>query len=148
MRVLEFSNNGIIDSLTHAPAPAVFLNNLSREYANAMREDRSLSILSLRPCVVGVITELQLLAMSKKIVHLLRHGEFFSRISEDGYWIAVRGDSTAAQVLGERIVLVSSIKTPIEGCWTARVIECPLGSPLGTFDEWIQACDTAHFGTL
>ena len=145
MSDLEFSNNGLIDSLTLAPAPAIFLENLSREYSNGIREARTLSMLSLRPLEHKNITELQLQAMSKKIIQLLRHGEFFTRISEDGFWIAVRGDSNAANVLSQRILTVSSPGTPSEGYWGVRVIECV---PLNTFEEWIGACDTTHFGAL
>jgi hypothetical protein len=145
MSVLEFSNNGLFDSLTHAPAPAVFHANLSRAHAAAVREERAISILSLKALPSNSVTEVQLIETAKKIQQHLRHGEFFSRISEDGYWIAVRGDSTAAHNLGKRILAESNSYSQNKDQWRARVIEF---SDKGSLNEWIQACDLRHFGAL
>ena len=139
MGVLEFSNNGFIDSLTHAPAPAVFLSSLSREHAGASRDSRTLSILSIRPTNSSTLTELQLISMARTIVSHLRSGEFFSRISEDGYWIAVRGDKSSASKLSERILGQS-----LKGKWRTSIIEC---APPISIDEWIALSDCAHFST-
>lgn len=145
MKILEFSNNGSIDSLTHAPAPAVFHANLSQAHAAALREKRAISILSLKALPSNSVTEVQLIETAKKIQQHLRHGEFFSRVSEDGYWIAVWGDSTAAHNLGKRILAESKSYSQNKDLWRARVIEF---SDEGSLNEWIQACDLRHFGTL
>ena len=137
MGVLEFSNNGLIDSLTHAPAPAVFLSSLSREHAGASRDSRTLSILSIRPTNSSTLTELQLISMARTIVSHLRSGEFFSRISEDGYWIAVRGDKSSASKLSERILGQS-----LKGKWRTSIIEC---APSQSLEKWLSLSDQTHF---
>ena len=137
MSVLEFSNNGLIDSLTRTPAPAIFLSELSREFAGTRRNKQSLTILSLRSSDPESITEHQIIAMSKSIQASLRQGEFFSRISEDGYWIALRGDSTSAKNLLMRI-LADNAHTQ----WSTSVTE---SAQYQSFNELISAIDKAHF---
>jgi GGDEF domain-containing protein len=137
MSNLEFSNNGLIDSLTHAPAPDVFLANLSREYAGASREKRVLSILSIRPSSPQELTETQLISMARVIVRHLRLGEYFSRISEDGFWVAVKGDQCATSKLAKRILEDSQ-----ENRWRTSIIEC---APSQSFEKWLSLSDQAHF---
>ena len=136
---IEFSNNGVIDSLTHAPAPAIFLQNLRREFAGAQREKRALSIISIQSSPHEIITEPQLTALARTIVTHLRSDEFFSRISETGYWIAVRGGVASAGKLANRIVGEENKR------WRTSVIEC---TPSLTFDEWIELVDRTHFDEI
>ena len=133
---VEFGNNGVIDSLTHAPAPAIFLANLQREYSSAQREKRFISILSIAANTHELITDVQITALARTIVKHLRNEEFFSRISETGYWIAVRGGEDAAKNLASRIIDDENKR------WRASIIEC---TPFLTFDEWIGLVDRAHF---
>ena len=133
---IEFSNNGVIDSLTHAPAPAVFLKNLQREYASAQREKRIISIISIQSSPHEIITEPQLTALARTIVSHLRSDEFFSRISETGYWIAIRGGFAAAGNLAMRIMDDENKK------WRTSIIEC---TPSLSFDGFLKLVDESHF---
>ena len=45
---VEFSNNGITDSLTDAPAPKIFLDNLAREIAKSKRKFQAISIVTVQ----------------------------------------------------------------------------------------------------
>ena len=135
---IEFSNNGVIDSLTHAPAPAIFLQNLQREFASAQREARSISLISIQSSHHEVVTDPQLTALARTIVRHLRSNEFFTRISETGYWIAVRGGAPAAGNLAMRIIDNEEKK------WRTSIIEC---TPSMTFDEWIHEADLQHFAS-
>lgn len=45
---VEFSNNGIIDSLTGSPAPKLFLDNLAREIAKSKRKFQAISIVTVK----------------------------------------------------------------------------------------------------
>ena len=105
LNVIEFRNNGVIDSLTHAPAPAIFLSNLEREFARAKRlahpelsthsqteskwTDSHISIISLRwepPKIIESADceyiEAQMVAMARSIVKLLRGDEFVARLQQ------------------------------------------------------------------
>ena len=169
MYSLEFKNDGISDSLTGVPSPALFLENAAREFASARRDLRPLSILSLRylnlpqcpqppqPYSSHVteaeresiqlteltnlteLTEFDLVALARSIQKVLRKGEFFTRISESGFWIAIRGDTKASEILSERI---RSTFDQEKNQWRASTIEC---TPLITFDQWIESADRIHF---
>jgi len=104
MSHLEFSNNGVVDSLTHSPAPAIFLENVKREHSNALREMRPISILSIQARDSTNVTSAQLIEMARLITKHMRSGEFYSRISESGFWISVRGSEAAAITLSQRIM--------------------------------------------
>ena len=163
MYSLEFKNDGISDSLTGVPSPALFLENAAREFASARRDLRPLSILSLRylhlpqcpqppqpysshvteaereSIQLTELTEFDLVALARSIQKVLRKGEFFTRISESGFWIAIRGDTKASEILSERI---RSTFDQEKNQWRASTIEC---TPLITFDQWIESADRIHF---
>lgn len=143
MSAIEFHNNGVIDSLTHAPAPAVFLENISREAASARRGRYSLTIMSLR----GVEpTEAQLIHLARCIVRHLRSDEFFTRISETGFWIAVRGQESDALALTQRILeTIGSDLKSYERVWSASAIEY---RPEMSLDQWIRSADEIHFASF
>ncbi len=163
MYSLEFKNDGISDSLTGVPSPALFLENAAREFASARRDLRPLSILSLRylhlpqcpqppqpysshvteaereSIQLTELTEFDVVALARTIQKVLRKGEFFTRISESGFWIAIRGDTKASEILSERI---RSTFDQEKNQWRASTIEC---TPLITFDQWIESADRIHF---
>lgn len=109
-RELEFRNNGIVDSLTRSMAPELFYQSLGRELANGDRDGRPVSLILLRlewdsPEDFNVVTmEISLVALAFYISQLVRGGEFFSRISNVGFWIAIRGDLSVAQAALDRIL--------------------------------------------
>ena len=162
MSHLEFSNNGVVDSLTHSPAPAIFLENVKREHSNALREMRPISILSIQARDSANVTSAQLIEMARLITKHMRSGEFYSRISESGFWISVRGSEAAAitlsqRIMGQRIMgqgLMSqgilsgretNTNTESESqyrYWRTSVIEC---APSQDLNSWIKSVDLAHF---
>jgi len=143
MSSLEFHNNGVIDSLTHAPAPAVFLENVFREAASARRARHSLTIVSVRG---DNPTEAQLIHISRCIARHLRSEEFFTRISETGYWIAIRGQEMDALALAQRILetMGTELKSH-ERVWRASAIEY---RPEMSLDQWIRLADEIHFASF
>jgi GGDEF domain-containing protein len=151
MKSLEFKNDGLLDSLTGVAAPAIFLESAAREFASARRDQRPLSILSLRSShAPNALTEIDLVALARSIQKVIRKEEFFTRISESGFWIAVRGDAKAGQLLSQRIFdefkqLDEFNQLHVHGDknqWRASTIEC---TPLISFDEWIESADRIHF---
>ena len=45
---VEFSNNGVLDSLTGAPAPKIFFDNLAREISKSKRKFEPISIVTVQ----------------------------------------------------------------------------------------------------
>ena len=45
---IEFSNNGVSDSLTGAPAPKIFFDNLAREISQSRRRPQSIAIITIK----------------------------------------------------------------------------------------------------
>lgn len=140
---IEFHNNGVIDSLTHAPAPAIFLENVIREAASARRGRYSLTIVSLRGLSP---TEAQLIHISRCIVRHLRSDEFFTRISETGFWIGIRGEEKDGLTLAQRILETVGIDLKsYERVWSASAIEY---RPEMSVDQWISSADEIHFASF
>ena len=158
---MEFFNNGLHDSLTHAPAPAIFLEKLAREFSSARRDFRTLALLSLQAYEVPEISigELEMVALARAIEKSLRSDEFYSRISESGFWIAIRGDKEDALALQRRVagnlrfqeITTREITTQElaekgqKQRWLASVIECEPSVELTTLEDWIQSVDRIHF---
>ncbi len=163
---MEFFNNGLHDSLTHAPAPAIFLEKLAREFSSARRDFRTLALLSLQAYDVPEISigELEMVALARAIEKSLRSDEFYSRISESGFWIAIRGDKEDALALQRRVagnlrfqeittreITTREITTQElaekgqKQKWLASVIECEPSVELTTLEDWIQSVDRIHF---
>ena len=152
MSHLEFSNNGEVDSLTHSPAPSMFLENVKREHSNALREMRPISILSIQARDSANVTSAKLIEMARLITKNMRSGEFYSRISQSGFWIAVRADEAAAITLSQRIMsqgILSGRETTTNTesesqnrYWRTSVIEC---APSQDLNSWIKSVDLAHF---
>lgn len=158
---MEFFNNGLHDSLTHAPAPAIFLEKLAREFSSARRDFRTLALLSLQAYDLPEISigELEMVALARAIEKSLRSDEFYSRISESGFWIAIRGDKEDALALQRRVagnlrfqeITTREITTRElaekgqKQRWLASVIECEPSVELTTLEDWIQSVDRIHF---
>lgn len=129
-RTLEFRNNGVVDSLTLTMAPALFYENLRRELANSQRQGFPISVVSLSlkdqalmdqalmeqasaidvqpnshspsPMAVSSIEEV-LIRWAFALQQGIRSDEFFSRISESGFWWLVHGDRAVATLAVDRI---------------------------------------------
>lgn len=145
MSVVEFHNNGVIDSLTHAPAPAIFLENLKREHARFSRSTQPISVISfsLAPSSLtgdGSTDEEKLIEMARRIRREMRSDEFFTRISEYGFWAYINGSYYDAEALASRIV--KKLGSKRENTWYISVSECVPGR---SCDDWIKALDLLHF---
>lgn len=133
-RKIEFSNNGVLDSLTGAPAPKVFFDNLAREISKSRRKFQAISVITVKLGLDGnksksskasdnssdsvqaksitSIKESKVLNFEKDLVKInrliksnMRSGDFYSRIPEDGFWICLQGDFSEAGKATERLLL-------------------------------------------
>lgn len=131
---VEFSNNGTLDSLTGAPAPKVFFENLAREISKSKRKFQPISIVmvqvlpdfALAPDKVLVETsntknknvqnksninirgsayERELILVGRCLKSNMRGGDFYSRIADNGFWICLQGDAIDAQNAVNRFAL-------------------------------------------
>jgi hypothetical protein len=138
MAKVEFFNDGVRDRVSGAPAPAIFLDQLNREMQIASREERPLTVLS----IVSLNEEFLLrgiLSMTKLIEKNLRRGDFYTRISENGFWLCIRGDLQAARNVVERLGQQKPGENPD---W--RVIPFPLDLSV-PLDAQLQRIDRIHF---
>ncbi len=122
-RKIEFSNNGISDSLTGAPSPKLFMDNLTREISKSKRKPQPISIMTVKLLPAKTINtkkvksnigcettefEEDLLGISNTIKSNMRSGDFYSRVAENGFWLCIQGDL----IESEKIVLRLSSKLP------------------------------------
>ena len=123
-------------------APELFYENLRREIAASNREQKSLTIISIvvpqRKLSIESETEFQfaerLIKIASKIDLGTRADEYFSRISENGFWILIRGRAANAQIAVKRAELDPDIQVDI--------IEREEGE---TLLQWIHRVDLVHF---
>lgn len=120
-RAIEFSNNGVSDSLTGAPAPKTFFDNLAREISQSQRNSQSISIVTMKllpenrdlkklktpppqyPNQSNLEFEKDLSLISNCIKSNMRGGDFYSRLAENGFWLCVQGNLEEARRATERI---------------------------------------------
>ena len=106
-RIIELSNNGISDSLTGAPAPKIFFDNLAREISKSKRKFEAISIITVKILSAEISniskSEKKVIDFEKDLVKVnqiiksnLRSGDFYSRIAENGFWICIQGDAIDA----------------------------------------------------
>lgn len=106
-RIVELSNNGISDSLTGAPAPKIFFDNLAREISKSKRKFEAISIITVKIHLAKfsnisksenmvINFEKDLVKINRIIKSNLRSGDFYSRIAENGFWICIQGDAIDA----------------------------------------------------
>jgi hypothetical protein len=128
MPAIEFSNNGIFDSLTGAPAPKLFFDNVAREISQSRRNSQSISIMTIKllPEVKDVKRvkkpsikntqqknlefEKLLAQVSNNIKINMRGSDFYSRIAENGFWLCLQGDLDQAVSAAQRFEKVISEK--------------------------------------
>jgi len=127
---VEFSNNGITDSLTGAPAPKLFLDNLAREIAKSKRKFQAISIITVKVTLGSNQNKVQgkdfsrnslknnergldaknrfkgfekeLILVGLTIRSKIRSGDFYSRFAENGFWVCIQGDIEDAKKTSER----------------------------------------------
>lgn len=150
---VEFSNNGALDSLTGAPAPKVFFDNLAREISKSKRKFQPISIVMAQvlldlylaaPIKVlvesfntknrnlqskkeinqsGSAYERQLVSVGRCLKSSMRGGDFYSRIADDGFWICLQGDAVDAQKAANRFASKISEAKYLENKMQRRIGE-------------------------
>lgn len=150
---IEFSSDGVSDSLTDALAPARFHEYLTGELSMANREKRTITLISLRISMSSIRPEDPKLAeaiesihqnlklLSTSIRHLLRGGDQICRISEDGFWILIRGNESAAEIACERFMHAVGESTWRE-MWQIRYCESEVGEEIRNL---LRRMDQIHF---
>ena len=156
---IEFSSDGVSDSLTDALAPARFHEYLTGELSMANRELRTITLISLRISMDSIrqepldsgekqkpIREVEsihqnLKLLSTSIRRLLRGGDQIGRISEDGFWILIRGDISAAEIACERFMREVGESTWRE-MWRIRYCESEVGEDIRNL---LRRMDQIHF---
>lgn len=111
LRQVEFSNDGVSDSLTLTMSPALFHENLKREISAAKREGRDLALLviALKPELFESVAKFQeaLIELSFTLRSGLRGGDFFARISDRGFWVLLRTSELSVDTIVQRLDLVN-----------------------------------------
>lgn len=154
---IEFRNNGLIDSLTQTLAPELFQENLKRDIATSQRGGTPLAIICINlvqseskeqvPGYYLSLLEESLIKWAFEIESNIRGGEYFSRISESGFWILIRGEQVAADIARERIVSSISGYLPQQiiefgFAFKSSCVSYQLGESLYNY---IQRVDLVHF---
>jgi GGDEF domain-containing protein len=139
VRELEFASDGVQDSLTLSMAPALFHENLKREISTAMRESRKLTMVSLVLEMKSFQSIAEYQTTLIEIAHLLkmslRAGDFFARISDQGFWILLRIDIEGAHLVIDRLELPR--KESLRVNFLAREYL--------NYSEWVERLDLLHF---
>jgi len=138
-RGVEFSNNGMSDSLTGTMAPSTFHDNLKREISTAERLNQELTVLGVSVSPTNFENrssyENALIEIAHELRLQLRAGEFFSRISEDGFWIFMRGNEFDAEKFFLRLLLPHR----------EEIRSCIVSKNRDQYSEWIRRIDQLHF---
>jgi len=174
--IVEFSNDGITDSLTGAPAPKIFLDNLEREIAKSKRKYQAISIItvklnletnrnqklkkkSVNRSSISQKQKMDLLVndwkFEKELAEVGRHlkskmrsGDFYSRFAENGFWICIQGDINDAKKASERFSLDISRINRVQGeIPQVLYIENQWDTKMNQ-DEWIREIDLVFFGHM
>jgi GGDEF domain-containing protein len=107
---IEFVNNGILDSLTGSPAQSVFLKQLKQAVSRANRSGQALCIVTLRLSNNFAKSNssetsgkaFDLIAISQILKGSIRGGDFYTRMSQLGFWVCLQGDLAEAEVAIKR----------------------------------------------
>ena len=162
-RSIEFQNNGVSDSLTGAPAPKIFFDNLAREISKSLRKSQSISIITIKLLPEGSdfkkskkLTiqnknqnnqkfEKNLALVNNCIKSNMRGSDFYSRIAENGFWLCVQGDLEEAMRAGMRIN--QKLEEKLRGISDKAKIEKSFSEWSGNQDvkNWIDEIDLQFF---
>ena len=144
---IEFANNGILDSLTGSPAQSVFLKQLSQAISRTDRSGADLSILTLRISkdIARVKSDeikdrsLDLIAIAQILKSSIRGGDFYTRMSQIGFWICLHGDSSEAEAAVKRL------RDGLDGLKSAVTFEIFERNKSVPLASWIDEIDKSYF---
>ncbi len=153
---IEFSNNGVSDSLTGAPAPKLFIENLTREISQSRRRSQELSIVTIKllPETMSIAKaknlefEKKLVVINKEIKSNIRSGEFYSRIAENGFWIFMQGDAGQATLAAQRFE--KKISLNLKNAFSSSHLDFSVSQWSRNLEaiDWIQEIDFAYFAKI
>ena len=139
LREVEFRSDGLTDSLTQTMSPALFHEALKREIASAKRDQRELAVLafSLRSAGFGRVAEFQeaLIQIAFALRTGLRGGDFFARISDNGFWVLLRTHEVNVESIIQRLDL------PHHDGLQSQIV----ARKYDDYTEWIERIDHIHF---
>jgi GGDEF domain-containing protein len=172
---IEFSNNGVSDSLTGAPAPKTFFDNLAREISQSRRHPQSIAIITIKLLQeneeakplknskqnnttvkdlklkdlksTNLFFEKQLAIVSNTIKTNMRGGDFYSRIAEDGFWLCLQGNLAEANSTAERFEakILDKLKQPNREV-RVEVTSTEWSANLDS-NFWIEEIDQKYFSS-
>jgi GGDEF domain-containing protein len=172
---IEFSNNGVSDSLTGAPAPKIFFDNLAREISQSRRRPQSIAIITIKLLQeneeakplknskqnnttvkdlklkdlksTNLFFEKQLAIVSNTIKTNMRGGDFYSRIAEDGFWLCLQGNLAEANSTAERFEakILDKLKQPNRKV-RVQVTSTEWSANLDS-NFWIEEIDQKYFSS-
>ena len=136
---IEFENDGVTDSLTGVMSPSLFHENLKREISRAGRQDYDLAVISIsiKPRNFQSVSLLQeeLIKIANTLCEQLRGGDFFTRISDLGFWVLLQVDESETDAVIHRLGLPNQKDLDIY----------VLARKKDGYDEWIKRIDLVHF---
>ena len=149
---VEFSNNGLIDSLTGAPAPRNFFENLEREISKSQRLYQPLAIMTFKYLTTASEgdSEKELIELGRSIKKNMRKGDFYSRIAQDGFWVCIHANENESADSKKRfskalLNVFNQEKSKATFSKSKVEISINLWSPEMSKAAWIRAIDLSYF---
>jgi GGDEF domain-containing protein len=157
---IEFSNNGVSDSLTGAPAPKTFFDNLAREISQSRRNSQSIAIVTIKLLQKNeeaaqpnnlkssnLLFEKQLALLSNTIKTNMRGGDFYSRMAENGFWLCLQGNLGEANSTAERFKAKISDKLNQLNVEAQLEFAASEWKPNLDSNSWIEEIDKKYFSS-
>jgi GGDEF domain-containing protein len=110
---IEFTSDGVIDSVTRTMAPTLFVHQIYNSIAQRQRHGGAISLILIR--CQPEITIQQLRSAARSISELMRGGELLCRMGEFGFWILAYADEAQAEAMVGRILKEGSEKPILSG---------------------------------
>jgi len=152
-KVIEFSNNGVSDSLTGAPAPKLFFENLAREISQSQRKHQSISVITMKLLpelsdtnkLRSLKFEKNLSLLSNCIKSNIRGGDFYARLAENGFWLCIQGEIEEATKAAKRIEEKFSEKLRDSNSGAKTEFTFSEWAKNRDVNNWIKEIDTQFF---
>ena len=160
--LIEFANNGVVDSLTESMAPSRFFTALAREGVIARRSGAQLLVISARlnldtflqqyfdplsserfaPRVALAHIEQEMQRIGKLLATQVRVGDFYTRFSDIGFLILIRGSDWEFELAAKRIAVEVNGLGSKSGFWSFSEVR---PEPVETLSHLKSRIDRLHF---